>query len=59
MDLPEFHGSVTVQNFRSPELLGGAVTVFFLFSGSCKLKTYWFVLYKVVAANSGVACVAL
>ena len=43
----------------SEALRGGAVTVVFLFSGSCELKTYCFVLYKVVTANSGEACVVL
>ena len=36
-----------------------AVTVVFHFPGVCKLKTYCFVLYKVVTANSGVVCIVL
>ena len=56
-DLPEFRSSVTARNFRSTAQWGGNGG--FLFFGSCELKTYCFVLYKVVTANSGVACVVL
>ena len=57
MDLPEFRGSVIAENFRSPARQGGNGG--FFFPRSCELKTYCFVLYKVVTANSRVACVVL